>query len=35
MLAERRIRVRGCIEKRGGPWIEAMAPKQIEIVAGN
>jgi endonuclease YncB( thermonuclease family) len=22
-------------EKRGGPWIEAMAPKQIEIVAGN
>jgi endonuclease YncB( thermonuclease family) len=34
-LAERRIRVRGFIEERGGPWIEATAPEQIEVVAGN
>src|SRR5262245_53034215 len=30
-LAGRRIRVRGVIEERGGPWIEAVAPGQIEI----
>jgi endonuclease YncB( thermonuclease family) len=34
-LAGRRIRVRGYIEQRGGPWIEATAPEQIEIVAGD
>lgn len=30
-LAGRRVRVRGVIEERGGPWIEAVAPGQIEI----
>lgn len=30
-LAGRRVRVRGVIEERGGPWIEAIAPGQIEI----
>ena len=32
-LAGRRVMVRGWIEERGGPWIEAAAPDQIEIVA--
>lgn len=32
-LAGRRVVVRGWIEERGGPWIEAAAPEQIEIVA--
>ena len=27
-LAGRRVRVRGVIEERGGPWIEAVAPGQ-------
>jgi endonuclease YncB( thermonuclease family) len=31
-LAGHRIRVRGWIEERGGPWIEATAPEQIEVV---
>jgi hypothetical protein len=31
-LAGRRIEVRGWIEERGGPAIEAMRPEQIEIV---
>jgi endonuclease YncB( thermonuclease family) len=31
-LAGRRIQVRGWIEERGGPWIEATAPEQIEVV---
>jgi endonuclease YncB( thermonuclease family) len=31
LLAGRRVRVRGVIEERGGPWIEAVAPGQIEI----
>jgi endonuclease YncB( thermonuclease family) len=31
-LEGRRVRVRGTIEERGGPWIEAMHPAQIEIV---
>jgi endonuclease YncB( thermonuclease family) len=31
-LAGRRIRVRGWIEERGGPWVEATAPEQIEVV---
>ena len=26
-----RVRVRGWIEARGGPWIEATRPEQIEI----
>src|SRR5262249_51409535 len=30
-LAGRRVSVRGVIEERGGPWIEAVAPGQIEI----
>ena len=30
-LAGRHVRVRGTIEERGGPWIEAAAPEQIEI----
>lgn len=30
-LAGRQIRVRGTVEERGGPWIEAMVPGQIEI----
>lgn len=31
LLAGRRVRVRGWIEERGGPWIEAAHPEQIEI----
>ena len=31
-LEGRRIRVRGFIERRSGPVIEAAAPEQIEIV---
>jgi hypothetical protein len=31
-LAGRPARVRGVIEERGGPWIEAMRPEQIEII---
>jgi endonuclease YncB( thermonuclease family) len=31
-LAGRPVRVRGVIEERGGPWIEAMRPEQIEII---
>ncbi len=31
-LAGRTVRVRGVIEERGGPWIEASRPEQIEIV---
>jgi endonuclease YncB( thermonuclease family) len=30
-LAGRQIRVRGWIEERGGPWIEAARPEQIEF----
>ena len=30
-LAGRRVRVRGWIEERGGPWIEAARPEQIEF----
>jgi endonuclease YncB( thermonuclease family) len=32
-LSGRRIMVRGWVEERGGPWIEAATPDQIEIVA--
>jgi endonuclease YncB( thermonuclease family) len=31
-LAGRYVRVRGWIEERGGPWIEAARPEQIEFV---
>jgi endonuclease YncB( thermonuclease family) len=34
-LAGRRIRVRGWIEERGGPWIEAARPEQVEVVERN
>jgi endonuclease YncB( thermonuclease family) len=34
-LAGRLVEVRGWIEERGGPWIEATRPEQIAIVAGN
>ena len=34
-LAGRHIRVRGVIEKRGGPWIEAARPEQIELAEQN
>jgi hypothetical protein len=30
-LEGRRVRVRGFIEERGGPWIEATVPQQIEV----
>jgi len=30
-LEDRWVRVRGFVEERGGPWIEATAPEQIEI----
>ena len=30
-LAGQQVRVRGTIEERGGPWIEAAVPSQIEI----
>ena len=32
-LAGRRVMVRGWMEERGGPWIEAAGPDQIEVVA--
>jgi endonuclease YncB( thermonuclease family) len=32
-LAGRHVMVRGWVEERGGPWIEASGPGQIEIVA--
>jgi endonuclease YncB( thermonuclease family) len=34
-LENRRIRVRGWIEVRSGPWIELTRPEQIEIIEGN
>ncbi len=34
-LSGRRVRVRGTIEERGGPWIEAIRPEQIEIADRN
>jgi hypothetical protein len=33
-LEGRQVRVRGFVEERGGPWIEAMGPEQIEIAEG-
>jgi endonuclease YncB( thermonuclease family) len=35
MLAGRRVRVRGWIEERGGPSIEAARPEQIELADRN
>jgi endonuclease YncB( thermonuclease family) len=34
-LAGKKVRVRGWIEERGGPWVEAAGPEQIEVLAGN
>ncbi len=34
-LGGRHVRVRGTIEERGGPWIEATRPEQIEIADGH
>jgi endonuclease YncB( thermonuclease family) len=34
-LAGRHVRVRGTVEERGGPWIEAARPGQIEITERN
>jgi hypothetical protein len=31
-LAWREVRVRGWVEERGGPWIEATSPEQFEFV---
>jgi len=31
-LQGRRVQVRGVVEERGGPWIEALRPEQIEVV---
>ena len=31
-LQGRRVRVRGIVEQRGGPWIEATHPEQIEVL---
>jgi hypothetical protein len=30
-LAGQRVRVRGWVDERGGPWIEAIRPEQIEL----
>jgi hypothetical protein len=34
-LENRRIRVRGWVEARGGPRIEALHVGQIELIGGN
>jgi hypothetical protein len=34
-LARRRVRVRGVVEERGGPWIEVVRPEQIEVAERN
>lgn len=31
-LQGRLVRIRGWIEERGGPWVDARAPEQIEVV---
>jgi hypothetical protein len=31
-LSGKRVRIRGWIEERGGPWVEAARPEQIEVV---
>ena len=32
-LGGKRVRIRGWIEERGGPWVEASRPEQIEVLA--
>lgn len=32
-LSGRHVRIRGWIEERGGPWVEASRPEQIEVLA--
>ena len=34
-LEGRRIRIRGWVEQRGGPWVEATRPEQIELAERN
>jgi hypothetical protein len=34
-LENRRVRVRGWVEARGGPRIEVLHPGQIELLGGN
>ena len=34
-LTGRRVRIRGWIEERGGPWVEAARPEQIEVLTSN
>jgi hypothetical protein len=34
-LEGRRLRIRGWIEERGGPWVEATGPEQIEVLERN
>ncbi|MBV8754870.1 MAG: thermonuclease family protein [Hyphomicrobiales bacterium] len=34
-LQGRRVRVRGYVEQRGGPWVEATRPEQIELAERN
>jgi hypothetical protein len=34
-LAGRTVRIRGWIEERGGPWVEAARPEQIEVLERN
>ena len=31
-LSGQRVRIRGWIEERGGPWVEAARPEQIEVL---
>jgi hypothetical protein len=31
-LSGRTVRIRGWIEERGGPWVEAVGPEQIEVL---
>jgi len=31
-LSGRRVRIRGGVEERGGPWVEAARPEQIEVL---
>jgi hypothetical protein len=34
-LTGRTVRIRGWIEERGGPWVEASRPEQIEVLERN
>ncbi len=31
-LSGKRVRIRGWIEERGGPWVDAARPEQIEVL---